>query len=496
MSHGFAKTARLSAAWDFSARIGSQWAMFAVSVFVARILTPEDYGIAAAARFFITLASRLTQLGLNASLVRMETIRDDHVSSVFLMNVAAGGLAYFVLSMSGEAVGRFFGSPAVGQAVPVFAAVFLIAPFSSVPAALLQRRLNYKASTLIGAADAVFGALASLALALAGWGYWSLILGSLAGTLLSTVSRIYITRWRPSLRMSLQALREVLSFGLGFQAKRLLYFATTNVDNLIIGRLLGMASLGIYDKGFGLMRQISDRMAFDGALMRIFAIIREDAPRLRRGLLKAVQATATLAFPILIVTAAAANHLIPALFGSQWIPSVTPFRILVFVGMIRMGTRAIYAANEALGAVWQQTAYQAVALAVLATGVAVGSRWGLEAASVGVLAAAAIDAWLNCRILERLTTVSISDLARALAPPAAIAAALGVSVIGVNVALGYLGATGDWTFLLVDALLVAVVYPASLLWGPFPSVRAIVQETIDEMAPSLRRWAPFSKPSL
>jgi O-antigen/teichoic acid export membrane protein len=213
---------------------------------------------------------------------------------------------------------------------------------------MLQRNLRYQVSTVILWSDTVFGGFVTLALAWLGWGYWSLILGGLAGTVLSTVAKAYAARWRPSFRFSLSAFRETLSFGLGFQAKRLLYFATTNVDNLVVGKLLGVVSLGYYDKGYGLMNQISDRMAFDGMLMRIFAIIREEPERFRRALLKGLQGTTVVTFPIVIMALVTSDHMIPALFGPQWTPAVRPFQVLALVGLLRTGTRAVYAANESL----------------------------------------------------------------------------------------------------------------------------------------------------
>jgi O-antigen/teichoic acid export membrane protein len=487
------KTAKLSAVWDFSARLLTQALMFCASVFVARLLTPEDFGITAAGRFFITLASRMTQLGLNASLVRMKAIDAHHASSVFVVNLLMGVLAFVALVSASPHIGAFFGSPEVGYVVPVAATVFLISPFATVSAAMLQRHLRFKVSTVIGASDALSGAAMSLVFAWWGWGYWSLICGSLFGTLLSTVARVYVSPWRPSVRFSFRAFREVLSFGLGFQAKRLLYFSTSNIDNLLVGRLLGMVSLGFYDKSYSLMNQITDRMAFDTSLMRIFSLIHDDAERFRRALLKAVEGTATVSFPLLVFAVVTADHMIPALFGPQWAPSVAPFRVLALVGLVRMSTRAVFSANEALGAVWIQTAFQAIAVVLMVAGVVVGSKWGLTSAAVGVLVAVAIDAVLNCWWLTRSTTVTGRDLVSSLAAPLGIASTLGVFVFGLNLALASAGVTGNWKYLMADLVLAAMCVPLMLVWCPFPSVRAIVQESIDELAPRLRRWAPQSR---
>lgn len=213
----YGKTAKLSAVWDFGGRLVQQGALFAVSIFIARLLTPADFGITAAARFFVTLATRVTQLGLNVSLVRMKEIRPEHASSVFVVNLVMGVIAFVTLYLASPMIGRLFGSSSVAEVLPVTATVFLIAPFGSVPGAMLTRHLQYRASTAIHLLDAVAGSIITLVLALLHFGYWSLILGALGVTVLSTAARVYASPWRPSLRFSKSASRETLSFGQAFR---------------------------------------------------------------------------------------------------------------------------------------------------------------------------------------------------------------------------------------------------------------------------------------
>ena len=161
-------TARRSAVWDVGGRVVIQAMTLLVSIFLARMLSPADFGITAAARFFITLATRLTQLGLNVSLVRMKHLRPEHSSSVFVMNLVMGGLAYLALSASSQPLGRYFGNANVADIFPVAAAVFLITPFGSVASAMMRRHLEYRKQTIVQVIDAASGMLVSLGLAWAG----------------------------------------------------------------------------------------------------------------------------------------------------------------------------------------------------------------------------------------------------------------------------------------------------------------------------------------
>jgi O-antigen/teichoic acid export membrane protein len=239
------------------------------------------------------------------------------------------------------------------------------------------------------------------------------------------------------------------------------------------------------------MSQLTDRMTFDSALMRIFSIIREDPPRFRRALLKGIQATSIITFPVLLFAAATSDHLVVALFGRQWQPAIGPFRVLAFVGLLRSATRAVNAACESIGLVWLQTAFQALSVASVVAGVAVGSSWGLTAASGGVLVAAALSAALNIWLITRYTAVTARDLWHSCWPSLVTGSAMVFTILAVNFGLRRLFVMNDWGYLLADCGTAAVVYPALLIWTPFVSIRTVVQESVDDLVPWLPRLLPL-----
>lgn len=487
----YGRTAKMSAVWGFGGKLASQGVLLVVSIFLARLLTPADFGITAAARFFVTLATRLTQLGLNASLVRMKEIRPEHASSVFVVNVGAGLLAFACLRFASPFLGRFFGSDDVARVLPVTSLVFLITPFGTVAAAMLARNLRYKASTSIQVLDGISGSVIALALAVFGFGYWSLVYGALGGAVLSTGAKLWMSPWKPSVRFSTAALRDTLSFGIGFQAKNLIAFSAANLDNLVIGRFLGVTGLGYYDKAYGLMNQLNSRLALDGALMRIYAMLRDEPMRWRKALLKAIRATSIVTLPLLATVASLADDVIVVFFGPQWFPSIGPFRVLSMAAMIRSAMRPLNGANEAIGLVWYQTGQQLLTLAVVVIGVALGSQWGLTWASVGVLAGAVVHASLGVHLVTANSKVTGGDLWQALWPSAATAAAVALAALGVRWAVSTLDGVPVWVELAAGFIGAVLAYGAAVLWTPFHSVRDTVREVVDDVAPWLRRTMPL-----
>ena len=119
--------------------------------------------------------------------------------------------------------------------------------------------MQFRYATTADWTDAWIGAGIAILLASRGFGFRSMVYGQLAGTTCSVLLKLYFTGWRPSFRVTRQALRELLSFGLALQTKRLLEYATYNLDTLVVGKILGMTSLGLYDKAFSTMNRIVNR---------------------------------------------------------------------------------------------------------------------------------------------------------------------------------------------------------------------------------------------
>src|SRR4029450_3485301 len=121
-----------------------------------------------------------------------------------------------------------------------------------------------------------------------GFAYWSIVYGHLSGLIVRVILQLFLSRWRPTLSFSRTAFRELLGFGLGIQTKRLLDYAATNLDNLVVGRVLGMSALGTSNQSFTLMNKPVFRVTLGQAPFRIFSIIHEDRERFGRAYQKLI----------------------------------------------------------------------------------------------------------------------------------------------------------------------------------------------------------------
>ena len=317
----YGKTAKIGMLWTGVRRIGTEALALPTAMILARLLAPSDFGVAAAARILLVLAARITQFGFTTALVRRRTLQPEHLSSVLVLGLGTGTLAWMIFFFSAPAIGRFFGAREVADIVPVAALAFMITPWGGTAQVLLSRRMQYRRMTVATWTKAVVEASVSVVLAWQGYGFWSLIYGHLAGSVANSTIKVYLAKWRPRFAFSVAAIRDVWSYGMGIQSKRLLDYLANRMDSVLVGRLLGVAALGFYDKAFDSIQRLAGRVAIgQGVTFRILAIIKDDPPRFQKAYRKLLLATGLIVYPLFLTCILVAPQLFTVMFGSRWLP--------------------------------------------------------------------------------------------------------------------------------------------------------------------------------
>ena len=506
-SKSLGKTARKGVVWSFLREGVTEVILFPVSMVVARLLTPAEFGVAAAVLFFVQLAARLADLGFNAALVRAKTLSDEQASSVFWATLGIGSLCCASLVALAPWVGRFYEFHDITTLLRVGALSFLIVPFGSVAGALLARDNRFREQSLVDWCYCLTFAVLSISFAWLGMSYWSLIVARVASHVVQAAARIWLAGWKVSWSFSSQALGDMLSFGLGMQAKRLLDYSANNVDNLIVGKVMGLTALGFYDKAFSTMNRFLLRLNTGGpsTMFRIFALMQDDYDRFRRAYRRVMLSACLFGLPMLAVLVVAAPELMVVLFGPNWLPAAGPFRVLGIAGMFRLLNSYASSAIQAFGKVWMEVFSQLAYVTLIAGGVYFARERGVQGAAEAVLFATAVMSVLMHGVLRRVTRLSWLEILRPPLPGAlcaigaagiaALAAAAGQSAFGPMRPVISLGmqcaAAGIWI----------VVF---LFTFPHEEMREVVGEAAQDLTPPalrrhrwLMRWlgAPEAKVS-
>ena len=378
---------------------------------LARLLEPRDFGIMGIAMIFSGLVTRFGNIGFGLALIQRKEIREEHVSSLFTANL----VIFFSLTgvMAGESkmMGTYFHEPLAGKVIGVMALNFLVTPFSSVARSVMQRNMDFKGPVVAGIVDHFFSIIVAIGFALKGAGVWSLVIGRLLGSLCSTFTLVAASRWRPRIRYEHSAMKDLFSFGVGMFFKNMFIYATDKIDYFIIGKRLGAAPLGLYEKAFNLMdlavKEFSVRIS--SVLFTAFSRMKDDRSRLLSAYSKVILTLSLIMYPIFIGLYIVAPSFIIVLYGEKWVASILPLRIMCIAGLLRMHLQVTSTIVNAMGMVQPEIWRRGVAFIILALGVWFGCLWGINGAAVAVTVTTFILAIMMIAYLRHITTLTIYD---------------------------------------------------------------------------------------
>jgi PST family polysaccharide transporter len=312
------------------------------------------------------------------------------------------------------------------------------------------------------------------------------VYGHLVAVVAQVAVQMYLSGWIPSFGFSTAASRELLRFGAAVQSKRVLEYAALNMDNLVVGRVLGMTALGYYDKAFSTMDRLVTRLTLGQAPFRIFSIIHEDNERFRRGYARLITSVTLLGFPVLAACGVAADSLIVVLYGERWLPSVAPFQLLCAGGMCKLLNAYASQANEAAGNLWPQVQRQAIGMVLVVTGAALGGAYGgVAGAALGVTTAMVVLAVMMQALVRRATGFSWTAMLAPLVPASVGAALLAGVLLGVELmARSLVDDPARWQLLAAQMVVGGGFYAAFVLLSPFAAVRDLVRDSIEDLLPA------------
>jgi PST family polysaccharide transporter len=302
---------------------------------VARLLSPEDYGLLGMATIYLGFVTNLTEFGIGTTVVTLRDLRREQLAQLNTVAMLLGVAGVLVsLGMSGV-LARFFDAPQLRWVVIVMSATFIITSLATVPTALLQRDLQFKTLALIEGAKTVLTALSMVVLAWLGFRYWTLVIGALLGVALSTGLTLRCRR-SPFARPRLASIREALDFSQHIITGRLAWYWFTNADFLIAGKLLGKAPLGAYSFGWNLSRMIPSKVTdlVGRVTPGFYSAIQDDPAELRRNLLNLTSGIALITFPATFGLALVADDFVRFALGDKWEAAIGPLRLLaIYAGL-------------------------------------------------------------------------------------------------------------------------------------------------------------------
>jgi lipopolysaccharide exporter len=383
--------------WSYGGAISGRILFLAATLVLARVLTPTQFGLVAFVIAILTYLDNLADLGVGQALVYRADGRTDEVASTaFWVGIAGSIVAIALVCAAAPFLGQVGPDESVALIFVALSFNFLLRSFGSVHRYLAVHALEFRKLVLAEMFSQLTKGGLSVALALTGFGVWSIVIGQLAGTIVWSITLWFATGWRPRAVVRSTHLRSLAAFGIAMGVIGITGQASHNIDYIIVGARLGAEELGYYSLAFRIpeIAILEIFVILQGILFPYFARLSdsthrkdaEDVTGMRSAYAQALRIGSLVAFPLGFGMAALAQPLVLVLYGHEWNPSVVPLALVAvwtsFSAITGMGSTAF----KALG-----RARLLTVLALIEVGLTVPTLWfvapfGINAVAVGLIA--------------------------------------------------------------------------------------------------------------
>lgn len=355
-----------------------------MTIILAHLLTPSDFGLAGMVLLFTGLIQLLADVGLSASVVQLPTLSEDDLSTAFWTSLAVALVLFGIAVAIAPAVAAFYHAPRLRWMFVAVAAGFVTTALSTVQGALLLRRMHFRALETRGMISTVVAAAVGIGAAASGLGAWSLILQANALSVTSVLALWFVSGWRPRWVFSTASLRRMAGFSTNVFFARFLDYGSRNADNLLVGRLLGSSALGIYSIGYSVILIPLWRLAdpIRNLLTPALAALQHDRERMRRVWLRGIRTTATLVFPAMAGVIVVCPDFVGVVLGSRWGSATRVIQVLAWVALIQSASFLCGTVYQSLHRSGLLLRMNALAFAFDVSSFIVGLHWGVLGVAV------------------------------------------------------------------------------------------------------------------
>lgn len=402
-------------------------------VILARLLEPTVFGLMAITSVVIGFAQAFLDMGISNAIIHKQEVSHTQLSSLYWLNVLSGIVLFLIVSLCAPVVALFYQEAELTNIIILVAMTFLIQPFGQQFIVLWQKELKFNDIAKVDILTKLVALIVSIVFAYYNYGVYALVYGVLAGTILQTLVFVYkgLREYTISFVFRLSDVREFLSFGLYQMAEKTLNYFNSQIDTLLIGRLLGVEILGVYHiakqiimKPIQIINPIVSKVTFP-----VMAKIQNDTDRLKEIYLKTINLLSSINFPIYLFMLITAPQLVPLMFGEQWVDAVIILQILSIYGALRsignpVGSLLLAKGRADWGFYWNLGLFFYVPIVIY-----LFSRAGIETLSwgmVGIMVSLITPMWYL--LVRPLVQAKFWEFHKQIATPAFISMLIGVVI--------------------------------------------------------------------
>lgn len=442
---------------------------FVTTAILATLLVPEDFGLVAMAMVVVGLVYLFRDFGAGAAIVDQAKLDHETASTLFWANVLLGAALSGLVALSAPLVAMAYREPHLTPVLQMLGFSVLLGSLGVVPHSLLQRRLRFKVLARIEILALVAGGATGVSMAILGRGVWALVYQTLVTIGSHSAMVLLCGAFVPSLAFRRERLRGLRQYGLHLAGFDVVHWFTRNIDQLLVGVVLGVTALGYYALACRLLLHPIQGVSavVSRVAVPIYARIRNDHARMRNAHLKLTGAVAMLMFPAMVGMVLVCQPMVVSFLGPEWLPMLPLIGIFALVGMLHcMGSTAapIFRAKGRTDLMFR---WGVLVAAVTGLACGVGLLWGVLGVACAYALATLAMAWPGLHIPCYQIGLPVKELGSYLLPALKATGAMAVCTLAARLLVAF-WLEPEWQLVVVIATGVVTYVAASLLWNRRP----------------------------
>lgn len=417
--------------WSILGRLISQVATWSVTIFVIRLLSPDDYALMAVAATVLGFSELLREFGLGVAIIQRDDIQEDELRSIFglviLSHLSLVTLIYFMAPV----VANFFDEEKLVLIIRVASLQLILFMFIVIPDALMERAMRFKWISLVDSVAMIVSSLVTLGMAYAGFGVWALIAGQFGMALITTIGILIGEPYLKWPSFNFRRIRSFVSFSLKIFGGDILYYIYTHADVVIIGKILGNTVLGYYTVAYNLatlpMHKISGMLS--NVALPAYSEIKNDILEVKSKFLFTIEASSLIFFPILWGLSSVADDFVVVLLGSKWSPAIIVLQLIPLIIPLQMTWPLTRPALIGIGRADLQLLSLMTNTVCFISSILIGSIWGLSGVCFGMIIGFLLSYYINHRRFLPIMNTSFIEFGMAMIPAALMALVMYLAVI-------------------------------------------------------------------
>lgn len=417
--------------WRFAERCGAQGVSFIVSLVLARLLTPEVYGVVSLITVFTSILQLFIDSGFKNALIQKKDADQLDYSTVFYFNVTMGVVLYLVMFTAAPVLARFYKKDFIVPYIRVMSLTLVLGGINGIQQAVVARRMQFKLFFYATLGGTLFSAIVGIAMAYMGMGVWALIVQRLTNQTIDTIILWVMVQWRPTLEFSLERLKPMFRYGSKLLGSSLLNSFTENISGLLIGKVYSADMLAYYDKGKNVPNLVVQNLqaAVQSVLFPVLAEQQSQKDRVKIILKLSILTSTYCVFPCMVGVAACAAPLIRVLFTEKWSAMIPYLQLWCFIYAFFLLHTANLQVIQALGRSDIYLKIEIIKQIISLIGIIIAIHFGALAILFSVCIVTIISFYINSQPNEELADYGCMEQIKDLLPIIILNAVMGTIVM-------------------------------------------------------------------